>query len=1263
MNPARCFFILWTLFGFVVGISGTYGEETPSEGSVPWVFIPVDENGRPTGGEYYMPFDMFRNLNRRQAATTGQEAGWVYHSAVYSGSLVYTLSPRDWLVESMKATYSLDVLKPNTKIVLPLSPDEAYLSPGSVKLNGVTRKVDWENNRLVLVVAEPGRCSLEFSFLPVLMNPGEGGSQRETSGGLISGFRLAIPAIPNARLELRAPAVFSDISFPSAIGSREYDSVSRSWMVQLGPTRELAVRWKTPYSHPSSDTISAEELYNWILEKERLTVQCRYRFLCPESGSERLEWRTDSRLTLNPSSVRVSMLQNPSTHTEGEAASASGIAQRPEITFVEEGNERVLRMTFDTAVRGRLLVAFDLEGEGMETLGSVPFPKVRSVGSKLTRRWISVCPDVSLQTRLDDPQPAAVAVPEFLSLWEDFNPEKTDFGAVSQRSSVCVADETPTASAPLAPLWTLNVRPIPELCSFQESLTCLCGIDALTVRYQLQPPSAAVIPPVLHLEIPDTLRVENVLLQEGFQQKNLRFTRIDKKHLAIFTEPTKEVRETPAASRVVLTGAIPLPYRVTAKKPRTVHVTGIRLLGENVRTTARLVEIYRTDGVLAEFTPNTPAGEEPATPTSETSFVTESSASPFGTARLVTSFSPASREPISGKLTLSLNRHVLDAQTRTLLSPLPPEEKTTEEPTPTPESDPWNVRMEMRLEVREGVADMFRLELPGNLKGPFVLDPPYPYTLETIPAEDVAVTEEETSEETGTALKKNVPERVRMVVRPLRSLTGTSFLTLTCELTGAPETLSETGVLAELPVFRFPDFETVEQEVMLPVPADDKTRWTTEGMLSLERSRWTFPSDETPTAISDGTRYQVFQVVDKRFEARLQMTSSLFLQPQSVWSSHSLFWNTGNSMLGLTTLDIDPRMSRTCVVEMDKTLGPLEFRLDSQAAQVEEFTPEPSPETNTATRRYFRVSLRSVNLVQRLEILYRGETDTLLSPTMPRLKTEKSFHIRLPHLFRNGETGEKNGQRGTCILYVTGTDPVRLSQENGKPLAVRPMARIELVRMEQVVRLARTLAGFRTVSDEKVEIADAASIEMPDLPTVNETENWFRLWSPLWNAMRTRIHRQFDGDRATEYRDYQKELAAIEKEGEKLFTHRDKSASGPSLQTVFYHNVPEARIARTLAFDTSGDSGFLLSETILPASNRPRFLYPAIVVLLVTIGTLLVFFAFPWLLETTRTSPFWLLYAGILWLLCLSTQWVGILLCLSAGILVGIRFHQKAAER
>ncbi len=1530
-----------TSVGTSVGTDAADSSEKRSENvDIPWVFIPVTPDGEPTGTEYYVPLNTFRSMYRKTTddpSNTG--TGYFFHSAIYTGTLSSAFTSRSVVVESIRAVYELEVLIPDTRIRFPYSTDEVYISPGSMRLNGEPLQISWENNHPTAEIQKPGRYLLEMIFVPIVSgnrlpesssvsyDAGAGpSSANEDSAAQWNGFRFAIPAIPNSKLELQVPAVFSIVEFPGAVGSQEYDPTSHCWKVQLGSVPELSVQWKVPHVlTAAAGILTSDELYWWTLGSERATLQCRERLRMTQGRIARLEWLMDSRLGFLPENMQFFTLKDENAVSYAAATDAAPSYQlvpldaRPEISVTPEGSNIRVVAVFARPISEQVFVHFVLTRPNSGSVGTFTIPFIQTERTKITKRWFHVASDTQYQLSLSEnkgiPQ---VSIQEFLATWNDFAPisasSYVDTTSPNEISAFVLDD---TQNMGKTALWMVKSQPNPRIFTAQEFFSCLFDKESLRVHYVLQFPFADAIPPLYHLNVPENLNIEKVVLYEGTVPRILRFTRISPTRLGIYRDqPPRSENASGAASRGVcqmeLTGNMELPsIEESSEKAVPFVFPEISVTETSLHLTSRIVNIYRTSRVLVDFPENSASKSDKGG--AQPGFMSPKIRIPFENAYAIQSFTLVSWDSIPKAVKIRLNAPQMTLQGRTVLkmprtllqgdakdgtsaedeeaeksgdsaaptssdAQLPeaevssktassagsnssdgatsdsktdsnagsnsglnlsdgaksaentglnaPSETVVRTPSIWARGTHWDAEIEMVLDVKNGLADEIVLEIPSDLTAPFELDPPMPFELEPIsggtseiesdplPDEHTAKTNSSgkptyTSRKvlSESAVVRKPPvgeERIRMVIRPRTAISGTIYIRLTGELRENRLDSTLRNALISCPVPYFPGVRVKDYDVILPVflSEDPKTHysWAVEGLVPTEKS--VLPHVEIPrfpTSVPSGTdpneaagvqtrtvipcewksndKIQVYHASDRLYDAQLQTRSALASNPAVIFAAHSLFWNPDKEYLGISMLDISPRKSSCCVLQIPKTLELLELHLDSRPVQVEEvfwnpkkqefqeFLPEKTPQSSSnsqAAARFYRVTLRSLQLPQRLEILYHGRMADCRVMTLPGAPprqfslSDRIFHLELPALVSlsnsayalisplNGATfffAEKSlnlrlwnvqnrqnsaadaasatsvtsGKSKSSVQYSNGTQNAsrssasadssdsadstsapssapsairsssapsasptvpassassapsapstssalsavpassasgtqsasstsrtRESSANSSvspaatvsvPIPSRPWTRVQLICLEQIASLAH----------------EVATIHSPAGNT-DERSNWFENWFLVWVGSERILQHTLDFHPELDSPEIRENFLQVHTEGQQLFFENNRPElladaavenamedfRQNSLWMVFIRNI-SSNPQILAAYETGGLSDFYVVETHDFRSNTPRFLIAALYTFLFTVMILLGLRFYPSIPEDVRTTPFWLLCVGSLWLVC-----------------------------
>jgi len=575
-------------------------KSVPQAPETPWIFVPVDAEGKTIGEEFYLPMEILQNHFRtKNALEKGAKQSFFFRKALYTGTVSQNLASRELSVDSIRASFEVEVRTPETKVTFPFSRSQVYLVPGSTVLNGEPFQIIWEDGHPVVNFPKTGRYLLEFTLVPIVMPMGpissapssspvresentglklemlpDSSTETSASSGTefsLCGFSFSIPVIPSARLELQVPQGISSFEFPAALGDQEFEQDSRTWLVWLGAAPQLTVQWKTQNARTgTSGLLTAEELYKWHLEENGQRMECRTRFHSSEEAFSRMEWIIDSNLVFKPDELRLFVQkENQNENRSIEVGNdlntlgTSTFSSTPSCFFVPfsgeknvqtriEGKFRRVILTLNQPVSEPLLVIFPLENTSVGNVGSYQIPLVRTEKTKVTHRWFQVISEPNFHLELPQTQTVSLISPqEFFAVWEELGPrvnpnlEKSAISATLAR--VVEAEEAAFSSGNSVIIddsqsvnqsrtWTVKSEPLPAISTIRESLSCTFDKDLVTVQLFVMFSSPEVIPSLFHLHIPEGLNVQKVILHDGMTQKNLRFAHSQNEMLGIFYE-------------------------------------------------------------------------------------------------------------------------------------------------------------------------------------------------------------------------------------------------------------------------------------------------------------------------------------------------------------------------------------------------------------------------------------------------------------------------------------------------------------------------------------------------------------------------------------------------------------------------------------------------------------------------------------------------------------------------------------------------------
>jgi hypothetical protein len=386
-SPAR----LLLIFAVILAAGSAYGQTAkvkPSQPTVPTydVFIPVDGHQKPVGGKYYVPEELYRQLNRSMAAVEGRSLGWQIRSVTYRGSLAWQAVPERLAVSELKGIFDLAVVDAPVRVRLPLALEAVRNSADAMLLDGHAMPCQWDGGMLVVAIADPGSHRLE---LALRTNPPAGANP--------AGIDLAIPAMVNSRLELNLPAGAPAIEVPTALGEVRREDEPMRLVADLGPTSRLTVTWEERARRSGRTAIDVEELLWMKILPNSIVIDARFRYKVIEGLLREVQVLADPRLRLLPQTK--------------DGAPAVHLLSTP-------GRTQHLQFELPRTVADQATLEASFLVTGATGVGNLRLPQLDSQGCRVTKRWLAVSLDPGLA--MDDrpgENPLTVSVPLFLGDW------------------------------------------------------------------------------------------------------------------------------------------------------------------------------------------------------------------------------------------------------------------------------------------------------------------------------------------------------------------------------------------------------------------------------------------------------------------------------------------------------------------------------------------------------------------------------------------------------------------------------------------------------------------------------------------------------------------------------------------------------------------------------------------------------------------------------------------------------------------------------
>jgi hypothetical protein len=515
------------------------------------VFIPSDDQGKPTGARYLVPEEFYASLRRRSAEASGQPEGWLLQNASYSGVLSRSANETKLEVTEFTARFDLQVFESHSRVRIPLRREETNVAPGRAFLDGRPIDFQWddEGESLSCDIPDAGLCRLELALEPVI---------RTTSGA--SGLEFHIPAVAMSHLELHLPANSPTIEIPTAVGVVRWADDRKSLSASLGPVDRLAISW--PEDVEAQGEVSSADVEELLWLKVRpgsVLLDARF-ILKPVTGQiHELELLADPRLRLLPPTNQDSPI------AQVEAVAALGSAA---------GDARTIRLKLKKPSSEELVVPVSFLVTGTSGVGNLRMPRLDVRQVRSTRRWLGLSIDSSLEF---DSQSGAelqpVAVANFAVAWDAKGAEPSS------------AYELPRGEI----AWGLATRPRQPRTTVKQdlSLSFYHGGASLQLDAQLTTSDGYTFQYRLHT--PPKLEVESVSVLEDGVQRAARWADTGSGTVTVFLSGpvtgSQQLHLRGSLSTPVA-GDFPLPW---------VEVDG-------AKTTSATVSIFRQPAVAVSLT-------------------------------------------------------------------------------------------------------------------------------------------------------------------------------------------------------------------------------------------------------------------------------------------------------------------------------------------------------------------------------------------------------------------------------------------------------------------------------------------------------------------------------------------------------------------------------------------------------------------------------------------------------------------------------------
>ena len=251
----------------------------PEEKLEQLVYVPVDEDGSPTGVVYLDP-EFHHRLKQREVHAE-VAAHWLYRDVTYD---VDWSDPSQRMV-TLAVDLNVAVLRRNATVLLPTFGDGASVRASSIRVDGARVGTQTVGRRTAFTAADIGDYRVEFEVVaPTTEVFGE--------------YRVRIPVapIPRAKLTVKVPTGTEDLEVAGATAPVEVDGLRGLAMASLGPVEELFLRM---VRRSATDNRYRQFVLMKVDERQ---IEMEYRFPDPSAFSS-LRLHIDPQLVPLPESI------------------------------------------------------------------------------------------------------------------------------------------------------------------------------------------------------------------------------------------------------------------------------------------------------------------------------------------------------------------------------------------------------------------------------------------------------------------------------------------------------------------------------------------------------------------------------------------------------------------------------------------------------------------------------------------------------------------------------------------------------------------------------------------------------------------------------------------------------------------------------------------------------------------------------------------------------------------------------------------------
>lgn len=457
------------------------GAEQPSTVKQYRVFIPVDQDKKPTGGRYLIPEEFKEELLRRASIMTGEPRGALLTAANYRLHLARERGDWELVRPFIQGRFEANVLTASNRVAIPLSRTEISPDLDRVLVDGIPSSARWDEagKHLIVQVFDSGPCRIEFSFRPI---------RQETQR--TSFLQFAVPPTPASTVEVSSPVAVDGLQVAGAHGLTPWSEEARQWQGSLDPRAELNIRWSEAQGSTVTKTGLEIEQLDWLrMRSGSVVLETQFIIRGTAGDAATLDLDVDRRLQILPLDQQSGVVREISTVSDAE--------NRSELS-------RRTSLQLRPGQSGIQVVRLSASLIGSSAVGNFQIPWIHCTQGEVKRRLLALSVDFGMQATLQyDPAPIPIAPEEFARLW----------GPGSELPQQVFVHDNNAAG------WSLKTRPLAATTRVNQRTAVLVSSTRALVHYEaeIETSGASVFQHLIR--VPTGMTVRDLSLLEQNTQK------------------------------------------------------------------------------------------------------------------------------------------------------------------------------------------------------------------------------------------------------------------------------------------------------------------------------------------------------------------------------------------------------------------------------------------------------------------------------------------------------------------------------------------------------------------------------------------------------------------------------------------------------------------------------------------------------------------------------------------------------------------------